>query len=718
MAIRLTRQKLRIAAMVLLLVVTAALLIFPWKNQDVLERCQDLFERGEYASCCKVLTNKLRRDPEWHEGRELLVKAQLGGNDPLAALSNFLYLLEAGREGYLKSNLLSQLSESSVVIQDQARLLLKENLAAQPDLVKTREFLLQFELATNNLPGALNQLNALFLEGLSSRELERQVARNFHDYSAWATFMDQLLASNPNRSWPREMKLLFALEHKDLELALNALDELLAAGSPSRELAARTFALALERDLGSALILAIKADQPSWVQEAWVQDVFSRAEELEPAELSSLLPLMLALLPDEPRLQVLSAFYLLPPSEGLDLLLSLEDQGYVPLEPEKYLKQKIRLLRQMQIFDFKYLKFLDERYLPPASLIDLAIECRQSNPKALRELADYLDKLEPQFNRMDTAMLRDIAAFSGRAPKLIWRDLGSSQSRPFALSLSPNGKWLICSYPFQITVVNLATGEETIFKTAAGQWVWSPDGSQAAAFAAGRAGSIFSDVLFFTDINSKLKALIELELTPGSSILGWLDNSALAIWEEDIKTRVSRLDTKSGELQLLSASREGWPTLNQAGELVWIVPEGGNLLIDVGKSRKTYPIYEDEADFEYLAQCLPLDWYPGNKQILFVNASSPIHGHILNLDTGSFDPINLPKIFSPGNWADAQSIWRIYSFSELRSNYSPLLKTNLETGKNEFTGVILRASDDILYCSAGKVIAVASNDGIQVYKLP
>ncbi|GEM_PF-3663492 len=85
MASWLTWKKLRIGAIVLLLAVIAALLLFPWQTKDVLERCQDLYERGEYAACSRALAGKMRRDPDWHEGRELLIKAQLAGNDPLAA---------------------------------------------------------------------------------------------------------------------------------------------------------------------------------------------------------------------------------------------------------------------------------------------------------------------------------------------------------------------------------------------------------------------------------------------------------------------------------------------------------------------------------------------------------------------------------------------------------------------------------------------------------
>ncbi|MDD3073946.1 MAG: hypothetical protein PHS56_05980, partial [Eubacteriales bacterium] len=515
-------------------------------------------------------------------------------------------------------------------------------------------------------------------------------------------------------SWPREMKLLFALEHEDYELACTELDYFLTSRR-SEDLKADmvandAFYLVLNNDMVAALELAIK----SW-DLSWVPDVLYHAEVLGP-DINNQLPKMLELLPDEPRLQALSAFHVLPPHQGLDLLLELETAGFVPQKPKEYLEKKIHLLQLAQVFDFKYLKFLDEKYLPPASLTDLAIECRQNNPGGLLELADYIDKLELQFNRLDTAILRNIAAFSGPAPKIIWqRPSNPSQPQPFTLSLSPNGNWLICSYSSQTIIVNLATGEETIFDTVAGQWRWSPDGSQAAAIAA---GTLNATTLTFADTSSKIQGPNEFSLPNGCFILGWLDNSTLAIKEEDIMTRVAKLDTKSGKLQWLGEKREGWPTLNQAGKLVWIVSEGGNLLIDTDKSKKTYPIYEEEADFEYLAHCLPLDWFPENRKILFGSAFSPISGHILNLDTGSYVHINLSWTYSPGNWADAQSIWEFYFFSELWSNYLPLVKTNLETGQKEFTGVILPVSRDILYCSAGKIFAVAGDGDIQVYKMP
>lgn len=147
-----SQRNLRIGGIALLLAVIIALLIFPRETEDVFQRCQDLYARGQYNACFKALTKELRKNPDWHECRELLVKAQLDGNDPLAALPNFLYLLEAGKEVDLKTSLLRRLSESDEEIQKKARLLLEERLAAQPELYKIRELLLQFELPWRTCP--------------------------------------------------------------------------------------------------------------------------------------------------------------------------------------------------------------------------------------------------------------------------------------------------------------------------------------------------------------------------------------------------------------------------------------------------------------------------------------------------------------------------------------------------------------------------------------
>ena len=150
------------------------------------------------------------------------------------------------------------------------------------------------------------------------------------------------------------MKLLFALEHEDIELAGKALAEIEDISIIPEDITAKTYDLGLNRGLAVALDLALKAHNSSWVEE-----VLAKLELMEADEIKSQLPALVTLLPEEPRLLVLSAFYLLPPSQGLDLLVELENNGY---EPEGdyyvYVSGKLDLLSQVKDFDPKYMRFV------------------------------------------------------------------------------------------------------------------------------------------------------------------------------------------------------------------------------------------------------------------------------------------------------------------------------------------------------------------------
>mgnify|MGYP001021153741 FL=1 len=166
------KNKLRIGGIVLLLLVGAVILLLnPLRADEVLAKYQDLYDRGEYTACSRILTKRVAKNPDWHEGRRLLVAAQLADNDPLEALPNYLYLLEANETGGEKNELLKQLAETEE-FQQRARELLAAMLDANPDLDKTREFAAEFELKVDNLPGALQHLYLLSANGNPSRYLE------------------------------------------------------------------------------------------------------------------------------------------------------------------------------------------------------------------------------------------------------------------------------------------------------------------------------------------------------------------------------------------------------------------------------------------------------------------------------------------------------------------------------------------------------------------
>ena len=199
----------------LIIVAVAAVLLIPRKSGDTLARCQELYDKRDYAACSRILSKELTKSPDWHEGRLLLVKAQLADNDLLGALSNYLYLSEAGDRS-MKRTILDKLAAAEKDIQRQARELIGKKLSENADLDTTREFAAEFEMAVENLPGALSHLQILSSRK-PSREQESRAARLCSSYSQWEKLLNEL--KDPPLSWVQGMKLLFALEHEDIELA-------------------------------------------------------------------------------------------------------------------------------------------------------------------------------------------------------------------------------------------------------------------------------------------------------------------------------------------------------------------------------------------------------------------------------------------------------------------------------------------------------------------
>lgn len=713
-----SRRTIRFGALALLLLVLAALLLWPQNMNTIFLRCREFYARGEYEVASKQLARSLRSNPDWHEARKFLIEIQLEQRDSVSALANLIFLLEAGQNCADSYAVLDQLAESPEL--EQGRSLLREKLTDNPEAKQTRLLFFQLELQVGNLPGALEQLGALAQWGNSSRTRENSIAR-ICGRQAWEEFMNKLLTADPQWQWPREMKLLHALEHRNLELSLEYYSDLENTGSAPEDLAMGTLALALGQDLAAALALARDTGNA-----LWLDTVLTKAESLEAPDLAQHLPELLALAPAEPRLQVLSALKLLPPQEGLDFLLGLEAEGFVPASLERYLEDKIRLLREAQVFDFKYLNFLDNSSLPPFSLIDLALECRLSSPGGLLELADYLEGLPVIFNRLDTALLREVAAFSGPAPKVMWQS-SDTDGFPLALSLSPNGKWLTCNYWNQTIVIDLANGTETVLPVVVGQWHWSPDSRRGAAISA---GALVTNILTLTPGSGKL--LKEIALPGNYMLLGWLGKDNLALSETDGKqARVASLNVKNGDLQWLGKPRNGWPTVNPAGKLVWIIPEGGSLRIVAEKSDKVYPTSLDE---DFLWNCPPGDWFPGGKRVFFESPFSPQVGFILDLEVGSFTQVNLPSPHTTGNWADSRSTIEFRPLNDLPANTRFLYKTDLVNGKSKYLGVLAKPYTGrlviidnlypsqplwggVVFSTAGDIVALADGTGITVYKL-
>jgi hypothetical protein len=706
-------RKLRIPGIALLLVIVAvvAILFIPWKTVDAMAKCQKLYDQGEYAACSRVLTKRLAKNPDWHEGRKLLLKAQLADNDPLGALPNYLFLSEAG-DMSTKRTILDKLAQSEKDIQQQARELMKKTLDEKPDHDITREFAAEFELVVENLPGALHHLEVLSSRGKPSLKLESRAARSCSDYSQWEKYMDELLAKDPQLPWPQGMKLLYALEHGDVELASKVLAGIEDLSIIPEDITAKIFDFCLNRGLVVAMDIALKTQNSSWVEE-----VLAKLALMEADEIKSQLPALLNLLPDEPRLLVLSAFYLLPPSQGLDLLVDLENKGY---EPEGdyyvYVSGKLDLLSQVEKFDPKYMRFVFDAPVETA-WDNLVMTYMQSNRKGLLALADFVEEHDRE---ADAKMLRTVANYSKPLPKVIWQRSGLDPSN---LSLSPDGKLLICTLisdtSSEFLVVNLNTGEETTFDTSydfvSHYWHWSPDSSQAAASVRKGQDSV---ALIISTAKGKVQQPRELSVPEDSELLGWMDNKNLAVIVHNrdevlyTQTKVAKVNAETGKEQWLSDFKEGWPTLNHAGELVWIMTEENGIAIDWGSKKKSYPV---DSSVLTLLDLEFWDWFPDNKKIIIIDYG---RANVLDLDTGKIRYGPVLDIQYPGGWADSNSMWHPYCFSFIGRS-SPLVKTNLITGETVFSGVILSFDANHVYC-AGNIIATSSSGdhGIKVYRMP
>ncbi|HQE24351.1 MAG TPA: hypothetical protein PLM20_10680 [Syntrophomonadaceae bacterium] len=699
-------RKLRIPGIALLLIIVAvaAVLLIPRKSGDTLARCQELYDKRDYAACSRILTKELAKSPDWHEGRKLLVKAQFADNDLLGALSNYLYLSEAGDRS-MKRTILDKLAAAEKDIQRQARELIGKKLSENADLDTTREFAAEFELAVENLPGALSHLQILSSRGKPSRELESRAARLCSSYAQWEKLLNEL--KDPPLSWVQGMKLLFALEHEDIELAGKALAEIEDISIIPEDITAKTYDLGLNRGLAVALDLALKAHNSSWVEE-----VLAKLELMEADEIKSQLPALLTLLPEEPRLLVLSAFYLLPPSQGLDLLVELENNGY---EPEGdyyvYVSGKLDLLSQVKDFDPKYMRFVFDAPVETA-WDNLVMTYMKSNPKGLLALADFV---EEHGRKADAEMMRTVANYSSPLPKVIWQRPGVDPSN---LRLSPDGKWLICTFisesSSEILVVNLRTGEETSFDTSydfvSHYWHWSRDSKQTAASVLQGQDSV---ALIISTAGGKVQRPRELPVPADSEILGWMDNTNLALKVygrgEELYTqfKVAKVNSETGKEQWLSEFRDDLPTINHAGELVWMTNEENGIGFNWGNKKKAFAT--DFHDPELW------DWFPDNKKVIISDNGAV---NILDLDTGKYSYRLMLDIVSPGGWADNSSIWHPYYFTFMGRS-SPLVKSNLLTGKSVYSGIILPFGTPYVCCAGNIVAAACAGDfGIQVYQMP
>jgi len=161
-------------------------------------------------------------------------------------------------------------------------------------------------------------------------------------------------------------------------------------------------------------------------------------------------------------------------------------------------------------------------------------------------------------------------------------------------------------------------------------------------------------------------------------------------------------------------SRQGWPTLTSSNKLAWVRLEEGQLFIDDGKCEMAFQTESKSSSMT------PLEWIPGDSKLLLQLPMTSTTATILDLDTGKFSPIELPLSYRPGNWGDGNSAWGIFSISP-SSDYKALITVNIETEKYTYAGGKIYSEyrdSEILFCSQGKLLAIATENGVKVYRMP
>lgn len=692
-------RQMRAGVIIILLASAFIILLWPRSAESELAKCQALYDRGQYRDCVDGLTKLLKRNPQWPEARELLIRGQLAAEQPVAALETLIFFLEKEEDSTWELVVLNKLKAADSETLAGGRRLLEEKLAAEPDLNRVRLFLVKLEIVVSQPEQALPHLAELAKRGLRFWDLEKQMARSAN-LAESLSILEQLGRDADYSPFAREMSLRLALEKREYPLALTLFNELTALGLPPQDqyLTAHFWNLLRETDLVRALELALELNNQDWVQ-----DVLAQAEQCG-GELREILPGLQELLPEEPRLWVLKAGFAESRKEGLALLLKAEAAGYVPDNPSLYGTRKYKLIQgSKEIFKTAKLK-----YIPEHLILNAALEARETNPAGALVLADWLETLLGK--SPEIALLREIIKYRGPTPQARW----STAIRPDYLSIAPNGKWLCASlYGGEIHIFNLVTGtERASFGTAATPWVWSPDGMVLAAIEPG--APLNSLRLYAPGTNEETS----VSLPDNLEIIGWKNNSSLFL-TTDVEANPDRhqvveIEAKTGAVQWESEARTDWPLLTPSRSLVWVKQEGNKLYVDLGNGAKSYDLMMGTDGLNVS----PLDWFPSGDKLLMQAPFTPVTAFSINLYSGELNNIELPWIYSPGNWVDAKSIWGLATFWDIGSDYKALLRVNLETGKREYAGVTFLAEGNVFYASGNKDIAISDDNGITVYKMP
>lgn len=685
-----TLFRVRLAVIAMLTAICIVLMFLPWQSGYGLDKYHAIFARGEYEVSIDELTKLLLRYPDWHDARALLLQSALAAGDPLTALENLLYLMEADRASQYEANVLSWLAANEDA-QEQSRVYLMDKLKTQPQRNSVRILLVQLETQTKNPDSALTHLIELGLRGAASRTLEKKVAKMCSDRAPLER-LNQVFLETQN-PWAREMMLLIALEQHDFVLAKEILRQFMGKNGPPGDLALQTWFLALREDLVRALDLAVLLGENEWIQR-----VLLSAENISAFQLKQILPGMLDIMPEEPRLLALEAFIASDPRVSLSLLKELEASGYIPEDQDYYGSRKLALLQDLGDFNPAYLD-----NIPDVLILNMALEQR-GNPALASVLADWLEQKSPGMGR-DVALLRQIIA-SETEPALVWSGLDFPQYFSPGLSFSSDGRMLLASDPSynSVVVVNLDSGVRMGFPAETSEWHWQSENTVVTLGRGSRSPKI-------SQLDSSQTTSLTIDLPDKNSIvytLGRLDNDTLLLestWQT--MSRIGKLNIETGHCTWLEP-RKGQPMLTSGKKVAWIWPEDGKLFIDMGDGAKSYAV--DQAE--------PLEWYDNDRKLL-LNSQGDTYS--LDLESGNLYPTPLPPLYSPGNWASETRTWGFFPFSKSKSSslvYYSLFITDIETGLQEYAGLTIQAAS-ISYCAQGNLVAITNDSGkIFVYEIP
>lgn len=713
MQISKTRNLLKLRLFVLVLLALSVLLIifFPRPGGKSLDSHRSMYARGEYQLCIDEITKLLRSSPEWDEARELLIQVELTAGQPVAALKSLMYWLESGQESLYDRPIMNMLIAAEPDVLDQGRALLEARLAEQPELDALRKFLIELEIAARRPDKVMPHLIFLAEQGAQNWGLDQRAAQLCAADNASLSMLDQVLEINPGLTWAREMKLMIALELGDYQLSLSLFKELHALSSPAQDLVTKTWFLAIEQDLIHGLDFALFVDDQNLVQE-----VLKRVEIARPDQLKETLPGLLELLPHDPQLLAAKAFASQDPRKGLDIILDLENSGYQPQSPS-YADKKILLLKALDQIKPGYL-----RHIPPEQLINLALDWREDHPDRGKVIADWLDANTSGL-AAELDMLRQVLAFRGSPPQLIFSGKTSFGTFIPALDFSPDSSWLFSYFSASATqgqLVNLATHEEgVVFLLSVDTpspvavhtgWSWSPGGKLAVVGSRNR-----EYYIFLSDPNYPYPCTeIPLTLPDADStiaVLGWLDASTLVLESRNLRgSRIAEFNITTGEY-LWQKPRPGQPVFTADGRMAWIGQEEGTLFLDLEGKVTSYKIGFD-AEI--------LDWYPDNSKLLL---QGPSGACTLDLESGSLLNTELPPLYIPGNWTADGIIWGIFPFPKPSQGFNcccALVTLNPETGALQYAGVTIPSrAQSVSYCAQGNLLALANEFGdILVYQIP